>query len=327
LSPPWRLVENASMNRRVIVGWVALASSVAACGPERGNGFDVIIGSDDVASSRDASDVAPPDEASAVDAGMEIDVVDVPVEDTGNPIDDAGPSDVVVPTSVFVYAHSPTELFQVNPRTFEVRSIGLFTFPSDGRMHQMTDIAITADNQIWGVTFDALYRIDASNAACTYVTNLASGLLFNGLSFLPGTSGGPERLVATTLEGEVYEIDRSSGAAMHLGSYGGGYGSSGDLVFVYGAGTFATVVDGNLFSPTEYLARIDETTGAATIIGPTGSTHTWGIGYWGGTLYGFTDGGQFVTIDTMTGRATTVSSSAVEWWGAGVSTRAPITHS
>lgn len=310
---------------------IALAASAAACGPQRNDGFDVSnvtdAGSDDAQAAMDVVDAPTVDSVGPIDSGSQDDVLDVGSDDSGADVaDDAGPTDVVLPPSVFVYAHSATNLYLVNPRTFEVRAIGVFGFPSDGRDHRMTDIAITGDNQMWGVTYDTLYRVDPGTAVCTYVTNLAGGFTFNGLSFLPGTSGGAERLVATTREGEVYEIDRTSGAAIHLGSYGGGYGSSGDIVFVYGAGAFATVVDSNLFFPTEYLARIDPMTGAATIIGPTGSSNTWGIGYWGGTLYGFTDGGQFATIDVTTGAATVVSSSAIEWWGAAVSTRAPITH-
>ncbi|MEI8259516.1 MAG: hypothetical protein WCJ30_27940 [Deltaproteobacteria bacterium] len=139
-------------------------------------------------------------------------------------------------------------------------------------------------------------------------------------------AGTAERLLATTREGAIYRIDTATGATTSAGAYGGIYGSSGDIVSVVGAGTFATVVDDNLFFPTEYLARIDETTGAATIIGPTGVSETWGVGYWGGTLYGFTHGGQVVTIDLATGHATPVASVTPLWWGAGVTTRAPRSH-
>ncbi len=296
----------------------------AACGPVR-NGFvdsEPVVdatGADsaqsDAVSEGSADVVAPIDVPAAEDVAE-----DIPV------ITDAGPSDAPGIVSVYVYAHTESELYRVNPLTYETRSIGLFRWPSDGADHRMTDIAITGDNMMWGVTFDTLYRIDTGTAACTHVASLTSGLMFNGLSFVAGTAGAPERLLATTLQGSIYRIDTTTGAATSAGAYGGIYGSSGDIVSVVGAGTFATVIDDNLFFPTEYLARIDEVTGRATIIGPTGVTQTWGVGYWGGTLYGFTHGGQMVTIDLTTGHATPVASSTPQWWGAGVTTRAPLSH-
>lgn len=297
----------------------------AGCGPDRAGFGDTAA--PDVGGTFDAIDETLPD-TRAADAGFLPDVTDVAsVDDNADtPPDDVAPTDASTPGSVFVYAHTQDELYLVDPRTFAVRSVAFFVFPSDGGDHRMTDIAITGDNQMWGVTFDTLYRIDTGTAVCTFAARLEGSMMFNGLSFIAGASGTTERLFATTLTGDVYTVDRATGGVTHVGSYGGGYGSSGDLVSVAGAGTFATVVDGNLFFPTEYLARIDETTGAATIIGPTTSSQTWGLGYWGGTLYGFTNGGQLETIDVTTGRATPISTSSAMWWGAGVTTRAPITH-
>src|SRR5690349_4787138 len=82
--------------------------------------------------------------------------------------------------------------------------------------------------------------------------------------------------------------------------------------------TIATVKQGSEY---DYLARIDDTTGVATIIGPTGYADIWGLGYWKNKAYGFVATNQFVEIDVLTGAATYISTGPENWAGAGVSTR------
>jgi hypothetical protein len=108
---------------------------------------------------------------------------------------------------------------------------------------------------------------------------------------------------------------------MQTGAYGGQMISSGDIVSVVGFGTVATVKNG---SENDYLARIDEATGAGTIIGATNYTDIWGIGFWRNQVYGFVATNQFVLIDVNTGAANFVSLGPENWAGAGVTTRAPI---
>ena len=55
-----------------------------------------------------------------------------------------------------------------------------------------------------------------------------------------------------------------------------------------------------------------------------GFSGVWGLGFWKGKLFGFTQGGQFLTIDPMTGAGTLVQGNGPEWWGAAVTTVAPI---
>ena len=73
------------------------------------------------------------------------------------------------------------------------------------------------------------------------------------------------------------------------------------------------------------LARLAPMTFAATTIGTdTGFDHIWGIAYWKNKIYGFTDTGQFILIDPNTGAGTLVSTSTESWWGAAVTTLAPV---
>lgn len=226
---------------------------------------------------------------------------------------------------VRVYAHTADSLYAIDPRSFTVTRVGDFIWP--GEPSQMTDLAINASGEAWGITFTSLYRVDLATARCTFVAPFA-GAVFNGLSFIPGGELEPgEVLVAANRNGAYVRVDPATGAIRQLGLYGPDTGSSGDLVSVAGGGTFATIVDldvGFGEEPVEYLARIDPTNGRATRIGPTGVTRTWGVGYWRSRVYGFTEGGAVVTLDITTGRATQVARNDVAWWGAAVTTIAPV---
>ena len=57
---------------------------------------------------------------------------------------------------------------------------------------------------------------------------------------------------------------------------------------------------------------------------PTGFGSIWGVAFWKGKVFGFTDNGEFITIDPSTGVGTLISTSSNQWWGAAVTTTAPI---
>jgi hypothetical protein len=107
--------------------------------------------------------------------------------------------------------------------------------------------------------------------------------------------------------------------------------SSGDIVCVQVAksewATYATLKcsDGYAASgcATDFLASIEPETGKATLIGTgtSGFTRIFGLGFWGDEVYGFTNGGEYVTIDVATGLATEVLINEDGFWGAGTTTK------
>jgi hypothetical protein len=240
--------------------------------------------------------------------------------DAPPPISDA-PANIDAPMEVFdgvVYANSLAKLYKVDPFTLQVMLVGPFGWPPGSENELMTDIAVDKDENIVGISYGAVYSIDKLTAECKLLTTL-TGDQFNGLSFLP--NNGDEILVATGLGGMLWKIDPTGTAPpVQFGNYGGQVASSGDLVSVEGFGTVATVKNG---SEIDYLARVDETTGAATIIGNTGYYDIWGIGYWRNKVFGFVATNQFVLIDVTTGHATYISTGPENWAGAGVTTHAP----
>ena len=218
-----------------------------------------------------------------------------------------------------VYVHGPTDLYAVDPDTFGMRFVGAFggACASDS----MTDIAVDRTGDVIAISFTKLYRVDPMTAGCELL-----GLLprqFNGLTFMQSPSDpDADVLIGTTLTGDVWLLDVATGGGTRIGRYGGGIASAGDVVSVRGFGTIAAARQQN--DTTDWIARVDPFTGDAVMIGDTGLADVFGIAYWGGSLYGFTDTGTFVLIDPTTGAATVKSTGTLRWWGAGVTTLASV---
>lgn len=231
---------------------------------------------------------------------------------------DGGPGE-----QTFVYAQTATELYRVDPDTLAITLVGPFTFT--GVREDITDIAIDKNNVMIGISFGSVYRIDPTTAAATKLSGGLSGD-FNGLSFVPAATigqTGDDVLVATrNTDGAVFRVDPATGGTTQIGNMGG-FSSSGDLVSVVGFGTMQTA-DTGLGSP-DRLVQLAQQTFTASPIGNTiGFADIWGLAFWKGKLFGFTDGGEFVTIDPATGGGTLVQGGGPEWWGAAVTTLAPV---
>jgi hypothetical protein len=265
-----------------------MVAVVAACGPGRreGNGDDV-----DATVSADA-DVTPPGDGTT----------------TGQ---------------TFVYAHTASTLYRVDPETLAITMIGPFAFA--GGSDSITDIAIDRAGVMIGISFTSVYRIDPNTAAATFLSGGLPGL-FNGLSFVPAVQigqVGDDVLVATrNADGAVFRVDPMTGATTQIGNMGAGFSSSGDLVSVADLGTFQTAENASL---PDRLLRLAPQSFAATPIGTDiGYGDIWGIAYWKDKVFGFTSGGEFVTIDPNTGVGTLVQGNGPSWWGAAVTTLAPV---
>jgi len=106
-----------------------------------------------------------------------------------------------------------------------------------------------------------------------------------------------------------------------VGSFGGSFVSSGDIVSVDGFGTVQTVPGSN----GDTLVKLAPNSFAATPIGSgTGFSQLWGIAFWKNKIYGFADTGEFVLIDATTGVGTMVTQTNQAGWGAAVTTLAPV---
>jgi hypothetical protein len=224
--------------------------------------------------------------------------------------------------TIYVYAHTSSALYKVDPDTLAITLVGNFQWPNG--TDQMTDIAVDKAGGIVGVSFGAVYKVDPTTAKCTLLSASLSGS-FNGLSFVPAAQvgqTGDDVLVGTRNDDDlVQRIDPMTGDVTTIGHMGGGYQSSGDLVAVDGFGTVQTT----LGAPYDVLVKLAPVSFAATPApSPTGYGQIWGIAFWKGKVFGFTQTGQFLLIDPGTGTATLVQSNGPAWWGAGVTTTAPV---
>lgn len=235
-----------------------------------------------------------------------------------------------------VFAHSGAMLYRLNNLTLSAMPIGPLTgIGTQG----LLDLAIDTNSKMVGITRDTLYTIDTATGAATLVKDLeqtAQG--FTSLSYAPADfddPSSPDILISANDQGQVFRIDvtGTQATATVIGSYGttavGKVISSGDLIAVRGFGIFATVDVGT--GTEDYLARIDPNTWKATPLGiGTGFDKIFGLGYWNGRIYGFVDDGfpattgRIIDIDPNTGRGVQINSAGIRWFGAGVSTSAPI---
>ncbi len=231
------------------------------------------------------------------------------------PIDDPTPDGS---SPLAVYAHSATALWKVNPASLEMTWVGDFKLPTGGTIAGITDLAIDKDNVMIAVGYENIYKVDPATAELTFLSSASVGL--NALTFVPGPPEAAERLIGAGSFGEILEIDPVTGATKMLGDIGGNWTVSGDLVSVVGLGTLATISEG----VTDHLAWLDPIDFHATPIGDTGVNDIWGLGYWHNRVYGFTAWKEFVLIDPKTAETKVIDDAPVEFYGAGVSTVAPL---
>lgn len=219
-----------------------------------------------------------------------------------------------------VFGHSPSRLYRLDPTTSAVTVVGDFQGCSD-----VIDIALDESSQIFGTTFGALYRIDKTTAVCTLVSN---GTYPNSLSFVPeGTvDASAEALVG--YNGSTYvRIDTQTGAVTEIGGIAGGYASSGDIVSVKNGKTLLTVVGPGCG---DCIVEVNPTTGdLIQSYGPVGYASVYGLAFWAGKAFGFSDYGDLFEVSfngstvTSTPIAIPGAPTDLQFYGAGSTTSAP----
>ena len=272
-----------------------------------------------------SADADVPDTATDLDtAASDIDLPDMNWDELPDP--DATPDvDLTKPVGQ-LYAQTSDTLYRLDPAASAFTLVGKFTF--DKSSGSVTDIALDQFGKLYAITNHDLFLCVTASAACTWLAALPGTGTFNGLTFVPkGTlSATAETLIGIGTDGSWNQIDvvGTSATVTKLGSYGGGWLSSGDAFSVEGIGTYATLKG---VSKTDSLVSINPKTGAIlAIVGETGVNQLFGLAWWNGVFYGVSNDGNIYTLNTTTGAATQVIGitvpKGVKWWGAGVSTRA-----
>ena len=154
----------------------------------------------------------------------------------------------------------------------------------------MIDLAMNANEELFGITSESVVRIDKTTGVCTAIARGALDLPY-ATSFIPAASleGGIE-----TWRGYKYStysaIDPDSGALTFvgtLGPMGNNLQASGDIVTVPNGKTFLTGMTLNPMTG-DVLVEVDPNTGEVTNIDTaTGAPGLLGMAQWAGVLYMF----------------------------------------
>ena len=239
------------------------------------------------------------------------------------------------PFTEVVLAHDEATLFELDPDTLELKVVGDFVF--DDGSSGVVDIAVDAAGHIVASTSRSLYYIDGDTLKGTRFADVGG----NGLAYVPANTIGldntREVLVGNDGGGSlgspgfraIFIADPIGGLVRRVASLDDGLGGrcsvSGDFVSVATLGTFATL-NCAAHSPGggNVLAKVNFAAGDIEIVGEIRSatrifSGLWGLGYWGGTLYGFSSAGEIIEIDPQSAAAELISSQAnISFWGAGV---------
>jgi hypothetical protein len=191
----------------------------------------------------------------------------------------------------FAYVNDPTTLYVEiirGPATGETKAIG----PTGA---ELFDIALAPSGALYGARSNSVfYTVDRETGAATAVGGI--GFFVNGLTVSPaGVVYGAGNSTLVTIDpatGKGTPTEKSIGLS-----------SSGDLAFS---------ASGDLYmssTPGDNLAKLNPATGVGAVVGPIGSTNVYGLGESLGTLFGITQAGVLLTIDTATGAGTALTPS------------------
>ncbi len=205
--------------------------------------------------------------------------------------------DPVLDCQAHALAHDDATLYDVRLPSGQVNIIG-----STGS--QLTDVALSPSNVLFGIGFGALYTVSQQTGLATFVHGVNGGNI-NGADVAPdGTlwvSGGSA----------VSTLNTNTGVLSFVASFPSGTSSSGDLAWI-GSRLLATATTGS----SDDLVEFDVVNKTSKVLGSTGFTCIWGLAAYGTTLYGLTCDGRVLSIDTQTGQAKQLASSSVTFWGA-----------
>jgi len=245
------------------------------------------------------------------------------------------------PLNSRIYVNTQDKLFYIDPgESQDLVEIGDFSGEcTEGS--GLYDIALDENSNILGIAAEALYEVDKDTAECTLAFEFPEGSPhFFSLSYVKGVdpeNPDEDKLIASSAsDGEWVLIDwpqeTPQNLFVHLGYYDphfNNWKSSGDIVSVQTGYdkyvTYATVECGNNYDTPEcdsdWLAIVDPEDGYAQIVGKTGYRDIFALGFWGDRLYGFTNDGEYITIDIDTGEGTLEEEFAsMVFWGAGNTT-------
>ncbi|MFZ3138110.1 MAG: C10 family peptidase [Thermodesulfovibrionales bacterium] len=195
---------------------------------------------------------------------------------------------------------SSSNLYTINASTGAATMVGSIGISG------VTDIAFNGLN-LYGITFSYFLNINPNTAT----GNIIGYTGYSNLNALAVSSNGIIYAAETT--GTFVRINPTSGQAIFIGNYGDGLSSGGDLAFSLNKTLYASVKRSGYDN--SWLATVNLSTGKASLIGDMGYKDVYGLSFKDGTLYGVTQDGKLIKINTSIGTGTYVGSNLINHWG------------
>lgn len=187
-----------------------------------------------------------------------------------------------------------SNLYTVDPATGSAKLVG----PTG--MAPITDIAFHGPT-LYGINYSQLVRLNPDTGHAVW-TGTPFPYSTNGLAVSEeGT------IYAGTNGGQLITIDPATGGVLSVNSFGGGMTSGGDLVLDDSGVLYGTLNQG----ANVVLAKIDRSTGVATVIGPTGFSTVNGLAIHCCRFFGGTGAGELLSLNAATGQATVIGKATV----------------
>jgi hypothetical protein len=157
----------------------------------------------------------------------------------------------------------------------------------------LTDIAVDSSGNLFGITFNELYKLNTTNNTATLIGS--TGQAVNGLSFDQNNN-----LYATGISG-FFKVDINSGAATKVGdANASGFRSAGDITFNPSTNSFFATSN-NPNDSTLFSINLE---GGARSIGSIGASAVYGLALDGTNLFGYTFDGKELSINQTNGQGT-----------------------
>ncbi|MBF2046188.1 MAG: pre-peptidase C-terminal domain-containing protein [Leptolyngbya sp. IPPAS B-1204] len=170
------------------------------------------------------------------------------------------------------------------------RTTGAFSLINSSSL-DLTDIARSSAGDLFGITRNSLYKLDAN----TGTANLIGSLGANNMTALAFSTSG---MLYAAGDSNFYTVNTQTGTATLVATIPN-FSSSGDLVFDP-AGNRFLATSATVGSSTDTLYSID-LNGVATVIGDTGFRNIYGLAQDSGIFYGYTVNRLQIRIDPTTG--------------------------
>jgi hypothetical protein len=178
------------------------------------------------------------------------------------------------------------ELYKLNVGTGQTITMGRMPVV-------MFDIAVNKSGQMYGIdSRSSLYKINKYSASVSFVGSL--GRFANALTF------GPDGKLYAAGGNNLMTVSTSNGRSTSIGTMGSNQ-SAGDLAFDNNGKLYMTTTSNK-------LVKINLASHTMTTVGSLGFNQAYGLGFYNGSMYGFSNSTeQAYKINLSNGHGTAVS--------------------